>query len=97
MLTLGLIPHPEAAFPFALFELLFGLPVLYLMLRRQWQENTLALAWLGYAFFGFTFQFFSRFFSDNYFVFLMQIVVIALFMKPICYQPERPIAELVSQ
>jgi hypothetical protein len=97
MLTLGLIPHPEAAFPFALFELLFGLPVLYLMLRRQWQENTLALAWLGYAFFGFTFQFFSRFFSDNYFVFLMQIVVIALFMKPIRYQPERPIAEPVSQ
>jgi hypothetical protein len=97
LLTLGLIPHPEAAFPFALFELLFGLPVLYLMLRRQWQDNTLMMAWLGYAFFGFTFQFFSRFFSDNYFVFLLQIVVIALFMRPIRYQPEEPSLEPLSQ
>ena len=87
LLTLGVIPHPEAAFPFAFFELLFGLPVLYLTLRRQWQENTLAMAWLGYAFFGFTFQFFSRFFSDNYFVFLIQIIVIALFMMPIQHAP----------
>jgi hypothetical protein len=82
LLTLGIIPTPEATFPFPLFELLFGLPVLFVMLRRQWRDNHLQNLWLGFVFFSFAFQFFSRFFNDNYFVFILQLLVIAFFMKP---------------
>jgi hypothetical protein len=82
LLWLGIIPHPEAAFPFSLFQFLFSLPVLLLMLRRQWYENSVSNMWLGFAVFSFTFQFFSRFFHDSYFVFVLQLLVIAYFMKP---------------
>jgi hypothetical protein len=91
-LWLGIIPHPEAAFPFGLFELVFGLPVLFLMLRRQWQENTITNIWLGYAVFSFTFQFFSRFFHDSYFVFILQLLVIAYFIKPVAF-PHKPLLQ----
>ena len=92
MLWLGIIPHPEAAFPFVVFELIFGLPVLFLMLRRQWWENTITNMWLGFALFSFTFQFFSRFFNDSYFVFILQLLVIAYFMKPVTF-PHKPLLQ----
>lgn len=88
LLWLGVISHPEAAFPFGMLELLFGLPILVWLLRRQWQDNTLPTVWLGFALFSFTFQFFSRFFSDNYFVFILQLLVIAYFMDPIRFHTE---------
>ena len=85
LLAAGLIPTPESAFPFIIFELLFGLPVLLLMLGRQWRNNTIPNMWLGFAVFSFSFQFFSRFFNDNYFVFVLQLLVIAAFIEPITY------------
>lgn len=88
LLATGLISSPEAAFPFIIFELLFGLLVLFLMLRRQWHNNTLQNMWLGFAAFSFTFQFFSRFFNDNYFVFILQLLVITTFIQPIIYNQE---------
>lgn len=92
LVTFGLVPSPEAAFPFSLFELLFGLPVLLFMLRRQWRDNSLQNAWLGFALFSFTFQFFSRFFNDNYFVFVLELLLIVAFLKPIyaTHDPQNP-------
>ena len=101
LLAAGLIPTPESAFPFIIFELLFGLPVLLLALWRQWRNNTIQNVWLGFAVFSFTFQFFSRFFNDNYFVFVLQLLVIAAFIEPITYIQEAEntlqTSELVSQ
>jgi hypothetical protein len=88
LLTAGLVSDAEAAFPFTFFGLVFGLPVLALMLRRQWRDNHLQNAWLGYVAFSFVFQFFSRFFSDNYVVFLLQILVTIAFLKPQYYREE---------
>ena len=85
MLTLGVIPDPEGSFPFIIFQMLFGLPVFFLMLWRQWKHNTTQHMWAGFAIFAFTFQFFSRFFNDNYFIFVAQCLVIALFIFPFQY------------
>jgi hypothetical protein len=82
LVTFGLVPSPEAAFPFWIFELVFGLPVLIWMLWRQWQHNDLQNLITGFAIFSLAFQFFSRFFSDNYFVFTLQLLIIAYFTRP---------------
>ncbi len=82
MLSLGVIPSPESAFPFGLFELVFGLPTLLFLLRHQRRENTLQQMWFGFGIFSFVVEFFSRFFADNYVVFILQAIVIALFIVP---------------
>lgn len=93
LLALGVIPTAESSFPFVLFELTFGLPVLFLMLRRQWRENNIQNVWLGYAFFSFVFQFFSRFFNDNYVVFVLQLLVITYFLQPVYFQLRRRVSD----
>lgn len=83
LLAFNLVPSPEAAFPFWIVELIFGLPVMLWMLWRQWRDNNLQNLIIGYALFSLAFQFFSRFFSDNYFVFTLQLLVIAYFAEPV--------------
>jgi uncharacterized membrane protein len=82
LVTVGIVPSLEAEFPFLLLSLPFSLIVLYWGVRRQWRENTLANMWLGFVVFAFTFQFFSRFFNDNYFIFTIQALFIALCLDP---------------
>ncbi len=82
LLTLRVIPTPESAFPFGFFEALFGLPTLIFLLWRQRRENTLQQTWFGFAIFSFVVEFFSRFFADNYVVFILQSLVIAAFIAP---------------
>ncbi len=83
LLAAGVIPSAESAFPFGIFEALFGIPVLVLLLRWQWRENTLQRMWVGFAAFSFVVEYFSRFFNDNYVIFVLQALVIAAFLKPI--------------
>jgi hypothetical protein len=89
LLAFNLVADPEAAFPFWLFELIFGLPALLWLLWRQWQDNHLQNVLIGFAIFSFVFQFFSRFFSDNYFVFTLQLLVIAYFSQPFSFDHSR--------
>ena len=81
LLNFGVIPTPETDFPFIIFVILLGLPTLYLTLRKQWQQNTIQYMWVGFALFSFVMQFFSRFFNDNYFVFVLQALVIGYFAR----------------
>jgi hypothetical protein len=81
LLSFGIIPTPEADFPFIIFVILFGLPMLYVTLRKQWQQNTIQYMWVGFAVFSFVMQFFSRFFNDNYFVFVVQALIIGYFAR----------------
>jgi hypothetical protein len=37
--------------------------------------------WVGFAVFSFVMQFFSRFFNDNYFVFVVQALIIGYFAR----------------
>lgn len=82
LLTARVIATPEAAFPFWLFEAVFGLPTLFFLLRWQQRNNTLQQMWLGFVGFSFVIEFFSRFFADNYVVFILQSLVIAAFIAP---------------
>lgn len=102
LLAFGAIPTPESAFPFSLLEALAGIPVLLWLLRRQARANNLAAVWFGFAVFSFVVQYFSRFFSDNYFVFIVQALIIALFMDATnpessgasSQRPQKSLAEL---
>ena len=80
LLTAGIIPSPESAFPFGILEAGVGLPLLVFLLARQRRENTLQQMWFGFALFSFGVQYVSRFFNDNYLVFILQSLVIASFL-----------------
>jgi hypothetical protein len=97
LLAAGLIPSPEAAFPFDVLEVLFGFPTLLFLLVWQWRENTLRQVWIGFAVFSFVVEFFSRFFSDNYVVFILQTLVIAAFMIPLRWDGVPPPSGVVRE
>lgn len=80
MVAFGFLPSYEASFPFLIPSLLLGIPVLFYGWRRQWHENSLSNLWLGFSLFSFAFQFFSRFFNDNYLIFIIQTLLIAAFL-----------------
>jgi hypothetical protein len=82
LLATGAIPSAEARFPFGVLEAGFGIPTLILLLRWQWRENTLQRVWVGFAVLSFVVEYFSRFFNDNYVVFVLQALVIAVFIMP---------------
>lgn len=82
LLASGIIPTPESAFPFFIFSMILGLGALIWLLRRQWLNNTLQYMWLGFVIFSFVVQFFSRFFNDNYVIFILQAIIIAAFLRP---------------
>lgn len=86
LLAIGLIPSAQAQFPFGIFQTLFGLPVLVLLARWQWRENTLRQVWICFAAFSFVIQYFSRFFNDNYVIFVFQALMIGLLMTPYRWQ-----------
>ncbi len=88
LLATGLMPSVEARFPFGILEALFGIPVLVLLLRWQWRVNTLRQVWIGFAVFSFVVQYFSRFFNDNYVIFVLQALVIGALMSPYRWQME---------
>lgn len=88
LLVVGIVPTPYSPFPFSLFGLLFGLPTLFWVLRKQQRHNTLQMVWFGFAIFSFMLQFFSRFFNDNYFVFILQALVIAYFIRSQSFHPQ---------
>lgn len=83
LVALGLIPSYQASYPSLLFALLAGVPILVYGLKRQWRNNSLSNLWLGFVLLGFSVQFFSRFFNDNYYIFLVQCFFIAAFIDPV--------------
>jgi hypothetical protein len=88
LVATGVISSYQSSFPFWIFSLLFSIPALVYSLRRQWHRNTLANVWLGFVLVGFVFQFFSRFFNDNYLIFLVSGFFIAAFIDPVVFGNE---------
>jgi hypothetical protein len=82
LLAFGGVPSAEAQFPFGVLEVAFGIPTLILLLRWQWRANTLRQVWIGFAVLSFVVEYFSRFFNDNYVIFVFQVLVIAFFIAP---------------
>lgn len=81
LVAFGFLSSYEASFPFIVVSLIISIPILILGLRYQWRDNSLSNLWLAFAFFAFSFQFFSRFFNDNYFIFVIQAICIGAFIN----------------
>jgi hypothetical protein len=90
LLAAGIIPSAESSFPFGILEALLGIPALILLLRWQWRDNTLQQVWIGFAVFSFVVEYFSRFFNDNYVIFVLQALVIGALMTPYRWQTPEP-------
>lgn len=82
LLAVGLLSSPYSSVPFGILGGLFGAGALVFLLARQRCENTLSRVWLNFAVLSFVVEYFSRFFNDNYVIFVLQAFVIALFIEP---------------
>ncbi len=81
VLALNLVPSRLSYFPFWVPEVIVGVPLLLLMLRRQWRENTLANAlWHGAILF-FAYAFVSRFLNENYVAFVASLMALSVFIN----------------
>jgi hypothetical protein len=69
-----------AAFPFWLFQIGLGLPLLAILARRQWRRPTLSEVVAGSGLLLFVLQFFSRLFNDNYLGVIIAIMAVAALM-----------------
>lgn len=66
-------------YPFWLWQVVIGLPVLALSLYYQWRQRTLAAMFLAASLFIFTLGFVSRYFQDNYVGFVVTLAFLGLF------------------
>ena len=66
LLALGVIPNPQADFPFALVEGVVAIPVAGYFALRLWREPSISLMLGGYALALLAFLFFGRYFHGNY-------------------------------
>ncbi len=80
LISVGLLSSNTAQFPFGIFQLAIGLPLLLIVLRRQWTEKNLNTAVAGYGLILFVLQFFSRLFNDNYLGLIIAVMAIGLLM-----------------
>lgn len=80
LVAIGIIPSNIAAFPFWLFQIGLGLPILVLLVKRQWQQPNLPEVVAGSGLLLFILQYFSRLFNDNYLGVIIAIMAIAALM-----------------
>ena len=78
----GIRDTDTSPFPFGIFDGLFGLPLLVLLVIRQRRQNTLQQVWIACALLSLVVEYFSRFFNDNYVTFALQLAVIGAFIIP---------------
>jgi uncharacterized membrane protein len=80
LLACGIIKSNTAYFPFWILQLIFGLPLLIYLLKRQRRENNLQRCWLNYGIFLTPMAFLSRFFQTNYLGYAIAVFSIAFFV-----------------
>lgn len=70
--------------PFWIIQMIFSLPLLYILLKMQKNINSLSQIIFNFSLLLMTFWLFSRFFNDNYIGFLIMLFLFALFLtKPV--------------
>jgi uncharacterized membrane protein len=80
LLACGVIKSNTAYFPFWILQLIFGLPLLIYLLKKQRRENNLQRCWLNYGIFLTIMAFLSRFFQTNYLGYAIAVFSIAFFV-----------------
>lgn len=81
LVGLGVISSNYADFPFTLLQLIFGLPLLILLLRYQWRNNGMGEMFLSAGLFILGLGLVSRFFQDNYVGFVAILVTLGLMLR----------------
>jgi hypothetical protein len=97
LLALGWVSSRFDYWPFWLPQLLLGGPLLYVLLKRQWGDDAIAIACSGYALFLLVFLFLSRFLNENYLGYILAMFALGVFSSgsytgeqgPSIPQPER--------
>jgi len=84
LLALGIIPYPQAEFPFAPIEVAVAAPVAAWALLRLWRAPSIALLLGGYALTLLAFLFFGRYFQGNYLGYILAVA------SPIPFLRARP-------
>lgn len=80
LLKLNVISSPNIYWPFWIPQAIFGLPILYVLLKMQKNNNTVAQMVFNLAVILMAFWLFSRFFNDNYRGFLIMLFLFSLFL-----------------
>jgi hypothetical protein len=78
VLAAGWVKSRFDYWPFWLPELIIGLPLLLLLLRRQAHNNTPARAFWSYGLFLLAFFFFSRFLNENYLGYITAVLALGV-------------------
>ena len=73
LLALGVIPNPQADFPFALFEGAVATPIAAYFVVRLWRRPSLPLMLGGYALTLLAFLFFGRYFQGTYLGYILAV------------------------
>ncbi|MBU3965152.1 hypothetical protein KJ695_02430 [Patescibacteria group bacterium] len=80
ILRLGLVKSPFDYWPFWIPQFIFGLPLLYILLKMQKKNNSLGQIIFNYFLLLLTFWSFSRFFNNNYIGVLIILFAFAIFL-----------------
>lgn len=86
----GIVGSIWDPYPFWIFQVLFGIPALFLLLRWQLRNNTVSQMIISYTLFLLLFWFVSRFFNPNYVGFLSLLILAAWALQ------KRPSDELTA-
>ena len=82
---IGFIKNINDQFPFAVFQLLVGIPLVFFLikyLRKNLSVKTLILA---YTIFLFVFWYFSRYFNNSHIAYISILITMAYFWPPAVY------------
>jgi hypothetical protein len=80
LLAFGVIPFPQADFPFAAIEIAVAMPIALWWMWRLWKQPTLATLLTGYALSLLAFLFFGRYFQGNYLGYILAVATPVLFL-----------------
>jgi hypothetical protein len=77
LLAVGALRSPLDPFPYWLLQLVFSLPLLFVLLRRVKAHRDLREMLIGYGLILFTLGFFSQFFHDNHLGYVVTVLALA--------------------
>ncbi|MCK5459727.1 DUF2029 domain-containing protein [Candidatus Parcubacteria bacterium] len=80
LLKFNIIKSPLAYFPCWIFQILFGLPLLFFLLKKQIKKNSIKMMLINYSSFLFVVWFFSRYFHLDHLNYIMVVLVISYFI-----------------
>lgn len=92
LLATGGVASRFVYWPFWIPQLLLGLPLLIVLLRRQGQDNTPARALWNYALLLGVFFFVSRFLNENYLGYILALLTLGALIEPPSSPAARPTA-----